>query len=615
MTTANAELKSTVRNWITSRIRSTNDDYLASNDYVKFHRIEEEGATSGVYSTILKDTDTSGQIEFVDTLDEGEVKVIVFLDENNEVVPFRIEETDGLVESIPWSDEQEAICKGATIPNIIKGSYNGLIAEWKEEDPDNADKYERMKTITQYDVRGTGIDKSMKVVGLNMFNDAIQSLESAVSGTTNNLKDYIKFSSIEESTEEAGVYHTVLSNDKAAGQLEFVDTLDDAEQVRVIVCLNANNERCPMMNDNGEYVETLPLTEENESYARDLVNQAINGELNIEELKQADPENAEIYDRMATITHMEIQTSSANTDKKIKVVGSNMFNAAINSLESGITSLESGITTLNSSISSLTSSTTDTLKDYLKFSSIEESTEESGVYHTVLSNDKAAGQLEFIDTLDAGENVINSNPIYIILYDEESNTVDLSSYNISANWNTCAVYSAELKEELDFYLNSDRETDEFNDFLANSPNQDWISALVDNNVASYEVIYDGRSIIVYDIDNNPLQCSLRDYEQIVGNETKRTEHDYSDKLKELLDKLFSLDKSSEEYQSIIAKYPELEQATSYQIIGGNATPIDKKMKIVGKNMFDSSVGALTSRITELEQRLAILISAFETDEP
>ena len=102
MSTANAELKSTVRNWITSRIRSTNDDYLASNDYVKFHRVEEESATSGVYSTILKDTDTSGQIEFVDTLDVSEQgdKVIVFLDENEEIVEFHT--AQGFVESIPW---------------------------------------------------------------------------------------------------------------------------------------------------------------------------------------------------------------------------------------------------------------------------------------------------------------------------------------------------------------------------------------------------------------------------------------------------------------------------------------------------------------------------------
>ena len=346
MTTANEELKSTVRNWITSRIRSTNDDYLASNDYVKFHRIEEESATSGVYSTILKDTDTSGQIEFVDTLDEGEAKVIVFLDENNEVVPFCMDDiTEGLVEFIPWSDENLSIAQ-AVIINIPKGSFDGPIAQWKEEDPDNADKYERIKTIKNYDVRGTGIDKCMKVVGLNMFNDAIQSLESAVSGTTNDLKDYIKFSSIEASTEESGVYHTVLSNDKAAGQLEFVDTLDDAEQgEKYIVCLNANNERCPMLDENGGFVETLPLTEENEAYARDLVNQIAQGEIDVDQIKQDDPDNAETYDRMAAITHMEIQTI-ANPDKKIKIVGKNMFDSSVGALTSRIAELEARLNIL-----------------------------------------------------------------------------------------------------------------------------------------------------------------------------------------------------------------------------------------------------------------------------
>ena len=74
MTDANTDLKSIVRNWISNRIRSANDNYLASNDYVRFHQIEEASATSGVYSTILRDTDTSGQIEFVDTLDDGEVQ-------------------------------------------------------------------------------------------------------------------------------------------------------------------------------------------------------------------------------------------------------------------------------------------------------------------------------------------------------------------------------------------------------------------------------------------------------------------------------------------------------------------------------------------------------------
>ena len=86
--TANADLKAVVRNWIAKRILSTNDDYLASNDYVKFHQIEEESATSGVYSTILKDTDESGQIEFIDTLDASEKNGrIILLDENDQVVP------------------------------------------------------------------------------------------------------------------------------------------------------------------------------------------------------------------------------------------------------------------------------------------------------------------------------------------------------------------------------------------------------------------------------------------------------------------------------------------------------------------------------------------------
>ena len=187
MTTANEELKTVVRNWIAKRIVSVNDDYLAFNDYVKFHRIEEESATSGVYSTILKDADTSGQIEFVDTLDENEQeKVIVFLDANEEVVPRKWEQlsdTDNdFYEYIPWHAPLEEEAQ-QLVSSITSHALDDTIAQWKEDDPDNADKYEKLKTITHYEVRyivGT-IDKKMKVVGFNMFNDAIDSLESSIS--------------------------------------------------------------------------------------------------------------------------------------------------------------------------------------------------------------------------------------------------------------------------------------------------------------------------------------------------------------------------------------------------------------------------------------------------
>ena len=131
MSTTNAELKSTVRNWITSRIRSTNDDYLASNDYVKFHRIEEESASSGVFSTILKDTDTSGQIEFVDTLDEAEKgeKFIVFLDDNEEIIPVNDGTGDGFLESIPWYAEAETWSQ-----EMIDSDKDALIAQFVESD-------------------------------------------------------------------------------------------------------------------------------------------------------------------------------------------------------------------------------------------------------------------------------------------------------------------------------------------------------------------------------------------------------------------------------------------------------------------------------------------------
>ena len=70
--TQSDDLKTVVRNWITSRIYATNDVYLPSNDYIKFDKTEEHN--SGVYSTVLKDSDKTGKIEFIDVLDKDETE-------------------------------------------------------------------------------------------------------------------------------------------------------------------------------------------------------------------------------------------------------------------------------------------------------------------------------------------------------------------------------------------------------------------------------------------------------------------------------------------------------------------------------------------------------------
>ena len=126
--TTNAELKTVVRNWIANRILSTNDDYLASNNYVKFHQVEEESATSGVYSTILKDADTSGQIEFIDTLDDDEKgqKYIVLRNSEDEIVPIYNEDSGVQlsVKSILNDYIITAICYGnGKYVAIIDGVY------------------------------------------------------------------------------------------------------------------------------------------------------------------------------------------------------------------------------------------------------------------------------------------------------------------------------------------------------------------------------------------------------------------------------------------------------------------------------------------------------------
>ena len=374
MTTANTVLKSTVRNWISNRIRSTNDDYLASNDFVKFHKIEEATATNGVYSTILKDSDTSGQIEFVDTLDDGE----------------------------------------------------------------------------------NSADKRIKIVGKNMFDDAVDSLESGINtvqssvstletSTNEKLKNYLKFSTVETETDESEIFHTIIKNDKTdGGELEFLDKWDASE---------AQNRK---------------------------------------------------------------------VDKKMKIVGKNLFDAGIAALQGSVSALQTTITT-----------TTQNLNNYLKFSTVETESSESGVYHTIITNDNAGGQIEIVDSLSGPE----SAPLAITIYSGSTvlkpSTLNLSGVN-TYNSNSY-VYSSALKEALDFYINSDTSSSEYESVVNESEHQDWFEAFMNEDATRYELVYNQQN------------------------------------------------------QS------------------GSAP--DGKMVVAGKNMFD----ILEARVSQLETRLAALISAFENN--
>ena len=189
MTTANADLKAVVRNWISRRIETTNDNFLANHDYVKFHKIEDQTATTGVYSTILKDTDTTGQIEFIDTLDEdndGKWINIEFLNEEEDYIEV-YQDGVGFVDCIPWSPEAEQSAR-ELVDDIVNKRLDAVIAQRMIDDPENAEKHEKMKTIRNIDILDTSQpDNHIKVVGLNMFNDAVQSLEDSITSSNGNV--------------------------------------------------------------------------------------------------------------------------------------------------------------------------------------------------------------------------------------------------------------------------------------------------------------------------------------------------------------------------------------------------------------------------------------------
>ena len=288
-------------------------------------------------------------------------KCIVFVDANNEVVPFPDDFYDPFVfrDYYMWSAEEVQNVE-AILGEIKAGVLDDQFETLARNNPSDAEKIMKYKDIVGYDIREptedtteASLDKNMKIVGLNMFNDAIDSLESSISSltsaTTDNLKDDLKFSSIEASTEEEGVYHTVLSSDNAAGQLEFVDTLAEGE-AKVIVFLDANNDACPFRLEENDVntqviVESIPWSEENVGIAQTVIINITNGSFNalIAQWKEEDPDNADKYERMKSITQYEVHTGP---DKKMKIVGQNMFNSRVSALTARIAELEKRLETL-----------------------------------------------------------------------------------------------------------------------------------------------------------------------------------------------------------------------------------------------------------------------------
>ena len=351
--TANEELKTVVRNWIAKRIQSTNDDYLASNDYVKFDRIEEESATSGVYSTILKDTDASGQIEFVDTPDDAEyVEVlkpyIVYLDDDNNIVPLHpdISGLEGWQTHIFLSD------------TFTEENAAEFVRQIGTTNP-------RSELVTQ-----------------------IQSMISAADDTTL-ADDIARELNIVNYEKRTGKYIVLLDSDG-----------------RVVPYISNSGGRC-------FYIYEWQWTAEEEQSQKGFVERLLSGELNgnIEARANMFPDWAERTLREKTIVKYEVRgaTYGIVPDKNMKVVGLNMFNDAVATLETRITELETRLTDLISAFEDDDVLNDETLQDWIDLLSTpdvvipEETMEQMEAADAAIKdnyNDASELELHFLDCLE-----------------------------------------------------------------------------------------------------------------------------------------------------------------------------------------------------------------------
>ena len=260
MTTADSQLKTVVRNWISNKIVSTNDEYLANNDFVKFHQVEEASTTSGVYSTILKDTDTSGQIEFLDALDANE------------------SETDG----------------------------------------------------------------AMKIIGKNMFDDAVDSLETSINTINTNLMNYLKFTRIEHThPTQYKIYQTILTNDNASGQLEFIDSLYNLERDPVAIALYDEDgeifvpDDCPLEGVSAYNEESFVYSDELKDYIDYYCNTSPNAQ-GYSDVMNKHPSWWESLDAGVKSYDLVYPPDNTTPDGNMTICGKNMFDG----LATRITRLE-----------------------------------------------------------------------------------------------------------------------------------------------------------------------------------------------------------------------------------------------------------------------------------
>ena len=184
-------------------------------------------------------------------------------------------------------------------------------------------------------------DGKMSVVGLNMYKSSIASLMNDVNELKNKPTAGLKFSEIESETEESGVYHTVIVNNNSVegGQVEIIDTLDAAEQgEKYIVFLDSEGQVVPIMNDSAMgpdddlFLESLPWSSEQEIMAQNYVGNITSGSMteSLTTLAQNQPNYSEQILDILNIVEYRVR-SNLNPDKKMSVVGKNMFESIINS--------------------------------------------------------------------------------------------------------------------------------------------------------------------------------------------------------------------------------------------------------------------------------------------
>ena len=277
-----------------------NEEFLSKNDYIKFHQIEVAG-DNDTYSTIIKDKDGTGEIEFVDTLDSDElnVKVVVLLNDDNEVVPIYITDSPTSEAQVIGQDVDKTLdirfpyyviqspfyenyYVPSTLDRITEGELTDSIQAMASQVPDKSERILSVLTATKYEVR----DYTGKVIVLLDDNDEIVPLT------------------------------TFVGIEPQGGITE-------------------------------EFYNCVIYSPAWESVVSSILNKIKNNECSIPE--EASEEYKQNFAKMLTATKYEIR-NVPYVDKKMKIVGQNMFNAAISSLSSSISSQN---TTLASRITEL----------------------------------------------------------------------------------------------------------------------------------------------------------------------------------------------------------------------------------------------------------------------